>query len=258
MLQPSQPNKQLRPAGIRGVTRGSKLRKEPAADIRSAMADIKLRLSLGHDDAQIAEDLQISTQRYNDLKRELLRQGKDSLYAQTTEDTYLDYKWKQERCVDDLDNVIDRLKLNVINGSSNAMITAIRAKSDIIDRVVKMGQDMGILEKAPERKLILQGVAVATMDNNTLRSHIAEEMTNFAKVVSRYGFQSMDGKPIDVSDIGGNVQEAVARLLPSPQFNENMKPSSAMGGKQKSMAAKASRQAVRRSKVAPTMSSPLG
>lgn len=185
---------------------------------------------MGHSDGEIAEGMSLSAAAYNELKRELFRQETAAIYAQSTEEVFLEYAWKQNQCVTDLDVMINGFKTTK---QYNALVGAVRAKSDIIDKIVKTGQDMGVLERAPERKMILHGVAVANLDNNGLRKLIAQELSGLSAVMSRFGDQNIMGEPITVTAEPAAVPSAFPALPAGPSFTGQGKPPEARGGKGK-------------------------
>ena len=201
---------------------GSKLKKRwKTAELRSMLADVKRLLGEGKPDHEIAEELLLTAGAYNDLKKELYRQETAEMYNLTTEDVYLEYKWRQMQCIKELDAVIE---LSKKEDNHNAALGAIRTKSDIIDKLVKIGQSMGVLDSAPERKLI------------------TNEMQGLRSVMAKYGDADMSGKPIE---------PAALEVPAGPEFTDKAKPGKAMGGKAKVLAGKAGAKMKRVKSVAP-------
>ena len=190
----------------------------------------------GDTDEQIRETLvmpdgrDVGVGKYNELKKELYRQEEASLQSKTTEDVYLEYKWAQEKCLEDLDNAIVAIPEN----QPNAVVGAIKAKSEILDKILKTGQDIGVIAKTPERKVIIHGHIVAQMSNKELRQTIAQETRMLASAVDKYGDVDMMGNPIDSK---------------APTFSPQGKTGMNLSGPVKAAAARASRQAVKRTKI---------
>ncbi len=211
---------------------GSALKKAySAAEMRALLAELKLRLIAGDDDEDIRALLDVSVGRYNELKKELYRQEQAGLSLKTTEDVYLEYKWAQTKCIADLDAAIVEIPEN----QPNAKVGAIKARSDIIDKILRTGQDMGIISKEPERKLVIHGHVVAQMSNSELRAAIAKETNQLAGAIARHGDVDMDGNPIGE---GSN-----------PTFSSQEKSGMNISGPSKAAAARASRVSVKRQKV---------
>lgn len=218
---------------LKRAAQGTQLKKSySAAELRSLLYEMKLRVMEGDTDEEIMQLLGINTVgKYNELKRELYRQETADLRNKTTEDVFLEYKWAQEKCMMDLDEAMKGIPEN----QPNALVGAIKAKSDIIDKILKTGQDIGVINKEPEKKLVIQGHVIAQMDNNSLRKLIAQETNSLADAIARYGDMDMDGNPIS---------DATA-----PTFKDQGKSGMNQAGPGKAAAGRASRQAVKRAKV---------
>lgn len=217
---------------IKRPAQGSALKKHyTAAETRSLLYEMKLRLMEGDNDEEVMQLIGVtSVARYNELKRELYRQENAELQKKTTEDVYIEYMWNQQKCLKDLDDAIRGIPEN----QPNALIGAIRAKSEIHDKILKTGQDIGVIAKEPERKVVIHGHVIAQMDNVSLRKLIAQETNSLADAISKYGDVDMEGNPVNDS---------------GPSFSSQEKSGQNTSGPAKASAARASRQAVKRTKV---------
>jgi hypothetical protein len=90
---------------------------------------------------------------------------------------------EQKACISALDEITDQFAMNQLS----AKVGAIRAKSDIVDKIVKFGQDIGLIDRRPEERRILAGVMVADMSNKQLRGMITSELANLDKMVKTFG-----------------------------------------------------------------------
>jgi hypothetical protein len=238
--------------GIKRAKQGSDLQKRhKAAVLRAHLGQLKKLIAEGkHSDEDMRDELnarihkesqdkrdELTVGQYNELKHELYRQGGADIEAKTTAEVFLEYQWAQQRVLEQLDDLIDKSGEQV-----NAKLGALRQKSEIIDKVLKTGQDMGLIEKAPAKSIHLHAHAIAKMGDTDLRNLIAQEMSGFHDVMKRFGATDMDGKPV-TDDVEPQ------RALPGPQFTDDMKPKMAMAGPVKSLAARASRRAVKRTPV---------
>lgn len=199
-------------------------------ELRAKLGELKLALMKGDHDDDIREALDVSPQRYNDLKRELYRQENTRMVHKTTEDVYLEYSWAQQQVIGDLRELLAEVPEN----QPNAKVGALKAISDIHDKVLKTGQDMGVINREPERKMVVHGHVVAKMDNEELRRAIVQETRLLATALDRYGETDMAGNVISGS---------------GPTFTEQAKTGIAMAGPAKAEAARKSRIAVKRTKV---------
>lgn len=211
--------------------------------LRRLLAELKANLADGKTDLEIAEEMFPDPKHgadvgaYNTLKRELYQQEKVDLHNKTTEEVFVDYVLRQEGCIRDLNQLIRDDAGKVRNAATT--VGAIRAKSEILDKIIERGQEFGILEKVPEKKQVVAGVMVAQMDNEALRTLITKELTGLQGLVQRYGDEDMLGEK-GVLDM---------RALPAgPEFTATQKPKESVGGIKKAAGAQAA-NAARRVKV---------
>lgn len=217
---------------------GSKLsRSLSAIETRSLLAEIKKYLGQRVPDEEIAEKLCLTAGRYNDLKKELYRQEIASLQSLTTEDVFLEYKWQQGECIGALDKMITAIGSDT--KQHNALVGAIKARSEIIDKVIKTGQDMGVIQKAPETRLVVHGHALTSLSDAQLRKLVVTDLQGLGSLVEKYGMRDMSGKLLT----DGGEDEA------GPSFTGPGRPGLAQAGAGKAAAARASRATVKRSKV---------
>jgi hypothetical protein len=222
-------------SGVTGAIKrpaaGSALKKSglSATEVRALLYELKLRLMAGDDHETIRSLLGVTVGRYNELKRELYRQEQAEISGKTTEDVFLEYKWAQEARLRELDDAIKVIPEN----QPNALVGAIKAKSDIIDKILKTGQDLGVINKEPERKVVIQGHVIAQLNNNDLRKLIVQETNSLAGLLDKYGDADMDDNPIDAE---------------GPSFTDQGKTGMNMAGPVKAASARASRVAVKRQK----------
>lgn len=196
--------------------------KYTAKDLRMRLAELRSHLAMGKSDEQIAEEMSLGVESYISLKRELMRQETIRIQTASAEEIYIEYSLRQGQLIRELSDMVGTFTKN---SNYNALVGAVRAKSDILDKIIKTGQDMGILVKAPERKMILQGVVVAEMGNNQLRKMIAGELQSLATIVSRFGDKDLFGAPLP-----GDDQEMPMPALPMPseipvpEYSADLKP----------------------------------
>jgi hypothetical protein len=109
------------------------------------------------------------------------------IVRRTPEETFIDYALRQEACVRELNELIPYLKAS--EKSIGAAVTAIKTKSDILERVLKMGQDLDLITKAPKRHELtkVDGIDVSGLSDPALRQLTMRVLGRFQKLVSKYG-----------------------------------------------------------------------
>lgn len=228
------------PAALKTPPVGSPLWKRWGSEVlRLKIAELKAHLGEGKDDLQVAEEMALSTGEYNELKSAMYEWETTDLHDKAAEEVYIDYTLRQKQCIKDLDGMIAEFRRTK---QFNAMVGAVRAKSDIIDKLIAKGQEFGILEKAPEKKQIVAGIMVAELSNEQLRSVITKELLGLDALAKRYGEVDMSTAPLLLAE-----PSKLPAVIPSSGGSAPGRPSFATGGAAKAAGGHAT--AVARSKA---------
>jgi hypothetical protein len=211
-------------AALKRPVKGSNLTKRwGAEETRRRIAELQAHLGEGKDDLQIAEEMSLKTAEYNELKREMYTWETTDLNAKPMEEVYINYVLHQKQCIKDLDGMIREFRRT---NQYNAMVGAVRAKSDILDKIIAKGQEFSILEKAPEKKQVIAGLMVANLDNEQLRAFITRELVGIDSLTKRYGDVDILGAPAPLA----TLPPATSALPASGNTVVPGRPSRAAGG----------------------------
>lgn len=152
----------------------------------------------GVGDDDLCEKLQCSLERVQELKLALDDQEVEALRKSPTEHTYVEYVREQRRCMLALDRLIDGYNPPKIEGedaaqstSPTAFVSAVRTKSDIIDKIVKTGQEFGLIERASQGKGMIVGQAIFNLSNKEIANYAIGELKALNEMMQRYGDQSI-------------------------------------------------------------------
>jgi len=156
-------------------------------ELRGAVARLLAHLGEGMSDAEARDAMGLEQDQFDRLKRKLYELEGERLRNRPVEEVFVDYMVEQRACLKALDELGDVFA----PGQLSARVGAIRAKSDIVDKIVKFGQDIGLIDKRPEEKRILAGVMVSDMTNKQLRTMITSELANLNSLIGKYGEQSI-------------------------------------------------------------------
>lgn len=145
-------------------------------------------------DEEIRQATGLTFARFKEIKREALREDVDRLRTQSTEEVYLDHREKQHGIIERLLTMAKELAGTT---QASSAVAAIKAVGDINERLIKTGQEMGIIEKAPERKQVAHGHAVlfGNMSDPDLRKVITGFAAQARVLEAEYG--SMDISEVD-------------------------------------------------------------
>ena len=223
----------------------SALKKWSASEIRMKIAELRSHLSADKSDLSICEEMSIDLNDFANLKNEMYRVEKIDLHGKSTDEVYVDYVLVQKGCIRDLNGAMEMFKATK---QLNALVGAIRARSDIYDKIIQRGQEFGVLEKVPEKKMVIGGLLVAGLDNKELRAHIAKELNSLSEITKKYGDTDITGAPISMgaaAAAGVVVPAPLALPAPSsetidaPAFSGKGRPKASIGGLSKAAGGKA-------------------
>jgi len=164
--------------------------------------------SQGYGDPEIATQLGIDLAQLREVCETMLTEKAHDIAARSKEVVYADYCLKQDQNLYALDGLIEELDSKT---QYNAMIGAIRLRSDIHDKKIKVGQDLGVLHKAAEQTLhtVQGGIAIADMSTKDLRHGIAELAKNMGAMVAQFGDRKYDELPTGDLYYGPSVPDIV-------------------------------------------------
>ena len=174
------------------------------------MSQLMAAIEDGKADADVMIELGLDVDEYRDIKRRAMRREGQYLKAKTKEELYAEYVLKQSACVKDLTNLSKDFKKSK---NYSAMVSAVRARSEIYDKMIKTGQDFGIIEKKVERTEHVVGVMIGKLSDDELRQTIVGELSNLQNMMSRFGEQ-------DIIDIEPGP---IYKALPKPKSKKETK-----------------------------------
>ena len=169
---------------------------------RKKAAELLVKLAEGKTDDVAQAELGVSPARYIRLKKSVFDLEAERIRTVPTEHTYIQYCLAQMGCIKDLTDLLKEAKKQK---NSNASVGAIRARSDIYDKLIKTGQEFGILEKKPEEKRIVAGIIVANLSNDQLKQAITSAIGSLNDMVLRFG--DLDMTQIDAGPLHYELPE---------------------------------------------------
>jgi hypothetical protein len=173
-------------------------------EMMEAIATIYGRLSQGASEEAVIAEMGISADDFGRLKAAMFDHKADEVRTRPIEHIYVDYVIKQTENVRDLTAMIAEFSCTK---QYNAMVGAVRARSEIYDKMISIGQSCGLIKKAAERREIMAGVIVADLTNQQLKKAITKELGDLNVLMKRYGDKDMSAVEVGVLHHG-------ERLLP--------------------------------------------
>lgn len=147
-------------------------------------------VAAGQTDAWIIAKLGLGSDEYWDMKRRVFRSQVDAFQRRTTEEIYAEYVTQQAACIHDLSSVVEAARAKK-PPDLKAQIATIKLRSDIYDRIIRTGQDFGIIERKAERREIAMGVVLADLSDEDLRARISGELTGLQDLMGKFGDKNL-------------------------------------------------------------------
>lgn len=163
-------------------------------------------LSEGMHSEDIVRLMRITDVQYAAIEKRLLADDGQKFLTKTSAHRYYLYALQQEQCVRDLDEFIQESydsihswnKAAKLYGSPAAArkvlgpappvqsaILAVKAKSEILDRSIKMGQDMGIIQKRAKEVRVSGQLNLAALPTEQLKKELGKKLDQFQELVSK-------------------------------------------------------------------------
>lgn len=134
----------------------------------------------GKSGEEISDEMGLSQLEVEGLRRELVEKHAESLQRKPIEHVYAEYVIEQTQNIHDLTKII--VEWDKDSKSLSGVVGAIRARSDIADKIVQHGQKMGVLKQK-----VVDGSSIDLGDLTTeeLVKRIAEQHKKTALLVEK-------------------------------------------------------------------------
>jgi transcriptional regulator with XRE-family HTH domain len=175
----------------------------------------KAGLAEGMTPAEIAKVLGVSVGELRQIERRVLTTDGQEFISKSTAYRFYEYALQQGQNIRDLEYFIaliydefyehseafkakcrnpeDDIKLPT-RPSIQAAIMAVKAKSDIYDKTMRMGQEMGIIEKRAKEVRVSGDINLAALDTEDLRVMLSKKLKEMDRLVSKGEIPSVFNK----------------------------------------------------------------
>lgn len=148
-------------------------------------AEVYERMLDGSSDTDIIEDLDITAQEFAIAKRFLLTNKGQAEASMSREERFARYLIQMEQNTADLTDLITNLNSK---SQFNALVGAIRLRTDIAHKSIEMGQTLGVIEKAANVNIdLVAGVNIGELDDKTLRKGVVAAFSGLKALMKRHG-----------------------------------------------------------------------
>lgn len=157
-----------------------------ATEVRRLKAELRAGMALGESEVQLMDRLSVGAGDLRWLKSQLMQDELAEVINDSPAEVWLKYRMRMDGIIGDLDAVIEKGKSGKVGGSLNAAVGAIKAKAQIVDKVLERGQDLGVIHREPEKSVTIGGVAVTDLREGELEELVVEKREALALLLERY------------------------------------------------------------------------
>jgi len=139
---------------------------------RNLIARIQYYIGKNYTDDEICSILEIRPNFLKGYKKKILQRDKLAFDQLDKNAVYSDYLIKQHQLLRECDHL--RVKFNN-KGQWTALVAAIKLKSDINDKIIKVGQELGLIERKIGEIKIEGEMSISAMSNEEVEKKIEVE-----------------------------------------------------------------------------------
>lgn len=170
-------------------------RKRDAAQYRAGVA-------LLWDRERILQETGWSLQRLIGIERFVRDEDKRTVDRLDPRTIFAEYRVQQLQAATELADFAEIFRRT---GNTTSLVAAIKARSDVLDRIVRMGQELGVVKRAAREVRVDGQIDFKSMSVKELRIHLQREMTEMRELL----------KPPE--EIGGVATAVLSRVLGKPK-----------------------------------------
>jgi hypothetical protein len=191
------------------------------SELRIAVNTLRVFLCSGKDDEEARVEMGLSVADFASLKRRLFSEEVAKLQRMSVEEWFVDYIVKQSANVKALSDMLVDWK---DSKQQSAMVGAVRARSEIYDKIIERGQSFGLIARQPEEKRIIAGIAVANLTNDQLQRRILgtiSELNRYMSTNPEVGLLELE--PGELYSGPGEVVDAELPADPPPKASKKVR-----------------------------------
>lgn len=153
------------------------------AEVRARLMRLQILIAEGKGEVRILKETGWQPAELGLLRRELTRIER-ALLVRPTEELYVEYLLRQEKNLSDLNSFVENWQDHT--EAVPSVVSAIRARAEILDKVIQRGQDLGIIQKAVTRKaLVVGGVRVEDLGTREIRELIVKQLEGLRSLTTQ-------------------------------------------------------------------------
>lgn len=183
----------------------SNRRKLSKGEARRCINRMRHLIGKNYTDDELAEELKIRSDQVQVLRRRIYQTDKVRFQTFDKYAVYSDYVAKSTQMVKELDEIKTKFRNR---GQWTALVAAVKQKGEIYDKVIKLGQEFGFIDRKATEIKVEGEMSFSTMSDADMKAEIAAEVAKMHKLASG---QIVDMRP----ELIGVTNEEVASYVPA-------------------------------------------
>ena len=168
--------------------------------------EVRRAIGKSKTDVEICEDLNIRKDVLRELKKELLAIDGAVYNNLSSVAVFQDFVEKSRDNIREIDGFFRKFKNR---GQWSSLVAGIKVKQEIHKDVIKLGQDLGFIDKKTGELKVSGEIGFSTLAEHEVLAEIKKEMDGISKMLRR--------KPVDTrAEVLDVVGEEVHKFLPAP------------------------------------------
>lgn len=160
--------------------------KKNVSDERALLAEFVILLNQGKTREEIFSELAIGGPTFESLFSRYFDEAEQEIQSKTPLRVFSEYVGRQTELVRDLQGLKKTLK-SLKYKNAQAYVMAVRTQSEILDKLIKTGQDLGLVVKTPDQVLLVGGKDARELDSDELELEVMREMENIRGIIAKKG-----------------------------------------------------------------------
>jgi hypothetical protein len=165
-----------------------------ASQERALINQIWSLLLDGLSDEEVKNSLHLDRDQYDEYKWKTYDLGGQKLKGKPVEHVYANYVLEQCKCIRDLNRIMSQFETN---RQPSAFVSAVKARSEIQDKIIKYGQELGIIKTSKGGGLA--DINLTEMSNKELQALLTRELTQLDSMAKKY--QNVDISHVETGEI---------------------------------------------------------
>ena len=144
---------------------------------------IYMRLVEGVDDFEIAAELGVDEEDFDRLKVDALKAKAQEYRQKPPEHVYVEYVIEQKKTLALLEQTIRDLRESGDPKVGPAIVSAIKARSDVLNCIVEKGQTLGMVAKSAEVTKVVGGFVFEQLGREDMKRLITQELEGLRRII---------------------------------------------------------------------------